>query len=171
MSIKFKLTTKRLFLRNFREKDDFSNYFEMLKKQSKKYLAVNHHETKKKDIFLKIKDYEGILVAIFLKDKKVNIGTVGLSAVNKKNSSCNIGILIHNKYKRRGYAFEAMERVIKYSHLKLDIKNIYLWVKKNNLDAINLYKKLGFNISKSKKKYSQRVKFKQPVLFMLKKKN
>ena len=51
MIIKFKLTTKRLLLRNFREKDDFSNYFEMLKKQSKKYLAVNHHETKKKIFF------------------------------------------------------------------------------------------------------------------------
>ena len=168
MSIKFKLTTKRLFLRNFREKDDFSNYFEMLKKQSKKYLAVNHHETKKKDIFLKIKDYEGILVAIFLKDKKVNIGTVGLSAVNKKIFMHTILIIINIK---EGYAFEAMEITIKYCHIKLDIKNVYLCIKKDNLDAINLYKKLGFNISKSKKKYSQRVKFKQPVLFMLKKKN
>ena len=38
----------------------------------------------KKDIFLKIKNYEGILVAIFLKDKKSKYRTVGLSAVNKK---------------------------------------------------------------------------------------
>ena len=43
-------------------------------------------------------------------------------------------------------------------------------MKKNNLEAIKLYEKLGFFLSKSKKKHYFRVKFKnQQVLFMLKK--
>lgn len=170
MSQKVRFTTKRLILRNFKKNDNFTNYYEMLTKQSKKYLAINHTEIKKKDIFLKIKSYEGILVGIFLKSKNSNIGTIGLSAINKKYSSCNIGILLHNKFQRKGYAIESMKKIIKYCHIKLNINEIYLWVKKNNLDAIKLYKKLGFLVSKTKKKHYLHVSFKnQPELFMIKK--
>ena len=130
MTIRHKFFSKRLVIRNFKKNDDFNNYFEMIKKQSKNYLAINHTKIKKKDIFLKIKNYQGILFAIFLKNNKVNIGTIGVSAINEKYLSCNIGILIHNKFHKKGYAFEAMQKTIHYCHSKLNINEIYLWVKK-----------------------------------------
>ena len=170
MNKRFRLNTTRLILRNFKKSDNFNNYFEMIRKQSKNNLAVDHSATQKKDIFFKIKNYEGILMAIFLKDKKHNIGTIGISAINNKNLSCNIGILLHDNFLGKGYAYESMARAIDYCHLKLNINIIYLFVKKNNLDAIKLYEKLGFLISKKKKIYPERVKLKNQRIFYIKKK-
>ena len=171
MNKRFRLNTTRLILRNFKKSDDFINYFEILTKRSNKYLAIDHSNIKIKDIFLKTQNYKGILVGIFLKNNKENIGTIGLSSFNKKYSSCNIGILTHVRYQRKGYSLEAMRKIIRYCHSKLKVSEIYLWVQIKNLKAIKLYKKLGFSVSKSKKKHYFRVKPKKVVkeLFMLKK--
>ena len=171
MNKRFRLTTTRLILRDFKKSDNFNNYFEVLTDKNN-YLAVDHGSVIKKDIFLKTQNYKGVLVAIFLKNNKENIGTIGLSEINKEYSSCNIGILTHNKFKKKGYAYESMSKIIRYCHSKLNINEIYLWVQFKNLDAIKLYKKLGFLVSKPKRNYL-RVKPKPYVkeVFMVKIKN
>ena len=171
MNKRFRLTTTRLILRNFKKSDNLIDYFEVLTNK-KSYLALDHSGTQKKNIFLKTQNYKGVLVAIFLKNNKENIGTIGLSEINKKYSSCNIGILTYNKFQKKGYAFESMSKIVRYCHSKLNINEIYLWVQFKNLDAIKLYKKLGFLVSKPKRNYL-RVKPKPYVkeVFMVKIKN
>ena len=70
MNKRFRLNTTRLILRNFKKSDNFNNYFEMIRKQSKNNLAVDHSATQEKDIFLKTQNYKGVLVAIFLKNNQ-----------------------------------------------------------------------------------------------------
>ena len=77
-----------------------------------------------------------------------------------------------NKFQKKGYAFESMSKIVRYCHSKLNINEIYLWVQFKNLDAIKLYKKLGFLVSKPKRNYLH-VKPKPYVkeVFMVKIKN
>jgi RimJ/RimL family protein N-acetyltransferase len=51
----------------------------------------------------------------------------------------------------KGIAKEASERIIDYCFNSLNLKKLNLGVKKNNLNAIRLYKKLGFTIENSSK--------------------
>jgi len=53
-------------------------------------------------------------------------------------------IYILDKYKKKGIATSLINNSIKEAQQHQ--KDLYLWVYKTNLNAINLYKKLGFNI-------------------------
>ena len=58
-------------------------------------------------------------------------------------------IFVINEYRRKGIAYN----LIKYVIDNYDFENITLEVNINNISAINLYKKLGFNIIGIRKKY------------------
>ena len=49
-----------------------------------------------------------------------------------------------NKEWGKGYAYEASERILEYCYKNLNLKLINLGVKKENKNAIELYKRLGF---------------------------
>ena len=58
-------------------------------------------------------------------------------------------IFVIAEYRRKGFAYS----LIKYVIDKYNFENITLEVNVNNVSAINLYKKLGFKIVSTRKKY------------------
>ena len=58
-------------------------------------------------------------------------------------------IFVIDEYRRKGFAYS----LIKYVIDKYNFENITLEVNVNNVSAINLYKKLGFKIVGTRKKY------------------
>ena len=84
--------------------------------------------------------------AIHLKNSNIHIGNIKIDPINLRHGFGEYGILMGDKNEwGKGYAKEASERVIHYffnEHLFL--RKINLGVIKDNVAAVNLYKKLGF---------------------------
>lgn len=90
--------------------------------------------------------------AISLKKTNKHIGNIKIDPIDLNNFSGEYGIMIGDrKAWGKGIAKEASEKIINYCFTSLDLKKINLGVNKNNLMAIRLYKKLGFNIDNSSK--------------------
>ena len=63
-------------------------------------------------------------------------------------------IIVSNNYRRQGIGSKLLEYLIDYCKKK-NISNITLEVNENNIPAINLYKKYGFEIVATRKNYYQ----------------
>lgn len=61
--------------------------------------------------------------------------------VNKLNTIVNLGIL--DEYRKHGYGEMLVKYLIQLCH-KHSIQNVYIRVDKNNIKALSLYKKIGF---------------------------
>jgi RimJ/RimL family protein N-acetyltransferase len=83
--------------------------------------------------------------AITLKDNNKHIGNIKIDFVNKVHSIAEYGILMGDKSEwGKGYAYEASKIVIKYLFKENLIRKITLGVLSENVNAINLYNKIGF---------------------------
>lgn len=72
--------------------------------------------------------------------------------IKYKNSIRIYSLAVSNKFKNMGIGKSLCEAVINYA--KLNLKNsVFLEVRKSNINAINLYKKLGFVYHKYLKNY------------------
>lgn len=61
-------------------------------------------------------------------------------------------VIVNNNYRRKGVASKLLEYLIDYCKEK-SISNITLEVNENNIAAINLYKKYGFETAATRKNY------------------
>lgn len=94
-----------------------------------------------------------MFLGIFLKNNKVHIGNVKLEPIDLKEKKATLGILVGEKnYWGKGYATEALKLLINYCFNIIDLKEIDLGVKKNNIGAIKSYNKAGFKIYKETEK-------------------
>ena len=82
---------------------------------------------------------------IIKKEDNKKIGTIGLNKIDRKNQKAEYGILIGEKDEQgQGYAKEATLAILNYGFKKLNLHKIYLEVFCDNMNAIRLYKKMGF---------------------------
>lgn len=78
---------------------------------------------------------------------KKAIGQVGLYSINWINRNCELGIYIGDKNEwGKGYAKETCEIIHRYVFRVLGLKKIKLSVVSDNINAINMYKKLGYKL-------------------------
>ena len=66
-----------------------------------------------------------------------------------ENSKLWLGILVADQYQNKGLGKRIMEMLLK-AFYKLNEKKLYLSVDKDNIKAINLYKKFGFDLLEKK---------------------
>jgi RimJ/RimL family protein N-acetyltransferase len=89
--------------------------------------------------------------AIHLKDSKKHIGNIKIDPINSKANSGEYGILMGDKINwGKGYAKEASLAIIKYCFESLKLSKITLGVIEDNINAVMLYKKIGFIIDEVK---------------------
>ncbi|MDF2787095.1 MAG: acetyltransferase [Neobacillus sp.] len=81
---------------------------------------------------------------IVLKKNNKFIGTLGLNGLQLKNKKAEIGYEIHPSYWRKGYTSEAINEVLRYSYLELELNRIGAVVYLENEASSNLLEKLGF---------------------------
>lgn len=86
--------------------------------------------------------------SVFYMQNYIEINLVGLVSldIDEKDNSCLIGYYIFPKYRRKGFAFEIVSKVID----ELKGKTIKADVLKDNEYSINLLKKLGFEFVEEK---------------------
>lgn len=86
--------------------------------------------------------------AIFVKENNCHIGNIKIDKINRVKLDGEYGIMIGDKSEwGKGYGEEASKMVINYCFRKLGLRSINLGVDRNNLSAVKLYKKLGFEIT------------------------
>jgi len=97
------------------------------------------------DMFHKnLVDKRGIRWGIKLKENQRIIGTVGLNGLMLKHKRAEIGYELHPAYWRRGLATEAINEVLRFSFMQLDLHRIGAVVYPENEASIHLLMKIGF---------------------------
>ena len=86
--------------------------------------------------------------AIILKGENKHIGNIKIDPIDLNHLLGEYGIMIGDRNVwGKGIAKEASKSVIDFCFNTLNLTQINLGVKKNNLKAISLYEKLGFKIN------------------------
>lgn len=85
--------------------------------------------------------------------KENTIGCVDLFEFDAINRRAGIGILISEKERNNGYAFEVIELIINYSFNTLHLHQLYCNIIFDNEISLNLFKKHGFEICGCKKQW------------------
>ena len=70
---------------------------------------------------------------------------------NYTNDSAGMGVIITEKYRKKGFAKEALNLLADYAFVILDITQLYCSITKDNLGSIKLFTSCGFEPKKEKK--------------------
>ena len=143
------MESERLIFRSIKKKD-LNDIFEYSSDpRTSEYLLWEPHEsvefTKKFiDIILsKYKSGEYNDWAIVLKENKKMIGTCGLTRIDERNRTVEIGYVINPEYWGRGLATEAAKRVVKFAFEELGANRVEARFLYGNERSLNVMKKIG----------------------------
>ena len=148
------MITKRFILKSLTSKDANINYLLWFKDPEVKKFILSSKEAitikyLKEYIIRNNKIKNSLFFGIFNKRNK-HIGNIKFDKIDQKKNQTIMGILIgEKKYRVRGVAIEIINFFSEFFYSQYSITNIYLGVKKNNINAIKAYKKLNFQFSNS----------------------
>ena len=98
--------------------------------------------------------------AIILKETNKHIGNIKIDPIDLNHLFGEYGIMIGDRRVwGKGVAKEVSETIIDFCFNTLNFKKINLGVKKSNLKAIRLYKKLGFIVENQSKPHRSVVEY------------
>ena len=92
---------------------------------------------------------------ICLRESNEAIGTVDLFEFEPTHARVGVGILIFEKYRKKGFAFEAIELLKKYAFETLLMNLLFCNISANNTESIALFEKCGFEKIGIKKKWNR----------------
>ena len=92
-----------------------------------------------------VAEVNGEIVGYIMCRIEVGLSNFGLGGFIKKGHIVSIAVL--PQYRRRGIGYALVSKAMEGMRF-YDVKQCFLEVRVSNLPAINLYKKLGFKISK-----------------------
>ena len=82
---------------------------------------------------------------VFLKEEPNHIiGTVSLYDISGVYSKADLGYKFSSKYHHKGYASEAVEKLLDIAFIELNIHRICAYVQEENIPSIHLLEGLGF---------------------------
>lgn len=86
--------------------------------------------------------------------KKNTVGFIDLYDFDPKNNRAGVGIIIHEKFRNKGYASEALDLMVKYAFTHLNLHQLYAGINESNEMSLNLFRKIGFEIVGLKKEWN-----------------
>ncbi len=72
------------------------------------------------------------------------VGIVDLMNFNAQHQRAEVGILIFESFRNRGFGLAAMKRVFRYAHVILHIHKLYALVGADNIYSCRLFESAGF---------------------------
>lgn len=104
------------------------------------------YSLQKLECFLKeLEENEILFWAVHVKSSNLHIGNIKIDPINWKHGFAEYGILMGRKSEwGKGYASEASKKIIDYCFGELGLRKITLGVIADNVPAVRLYQKLGF---------------------------
>ncbi|WP_232695497.1 GNAT family N-acetyltransferase [Brevibacillus daliensis] len=171
------LTTNRLILRQLRNEDvpDLFHYFS--KDEVTKYYDLEsfteHTQASNLIQFWKqrFEAEQGIRWGISLANQDRIIGTCGYHNWSKEHYKAEIGYELTPEYWRKGIMTEAVEAIIKYGFMNLQLNRIEAFIDPDNLSSRKLLEKAGMKEEGLMKEYFfEKGQFVDAVLFAILKK-
>lgn len=80
-------------------------------------------------------------------EEKEVVGIVDLMNFDPRHMRAEIGIVIQNRQRRKGYAQAAIEKIKLYAAETLRLHQIYAVVSADNTASLNLFEKCGFSVT------------------------
>jgi len=148
---------KNIYLRGITPEDVNKEYigwlndFEITKDISTGLFPLSHDDVVKyvKQI---IQNKNEVMFAIICKKEQKHIGNIKLGDINWVHRRAYLGLLIGNKnYWGKGYATEACDLIVWYAFNRLNIHKLSVALSEDNVSALKVYKKLGFQIEGTRK--------------------
>jgi len=84
------------------------------------------------------------------------VGCIDLFDFDAFNLRAGIGILIDAKYRKMGYASQALDLLIQYAFQKLQLKQLWCSITQNNTESIKLFVQKGFTSCGLRKQWIKR---------------
>ena len=147
------LDTPRLTLKNLKEEDVQANYLKWLvDPEVNRFLEVRFEKNQSLE---KIRSFvksinesrNDLLLGLFEKKGGCHIGNIRLGPFVKEHARSPIGYLIGEKlYWRKGYATEAIQRVVRYGFESLGLEKVTAGCYENNLGSSKALEKAGFSL-------------------------
>ncbi len=129
-----------------------------------KFLLKQYLENAHLDIF----EAKQLRLVIQENLNKKPVGMIDLFDFNPQHKRAGIGILIHQKYQKNGFASEALQLLITYSFTHLNLHQLYANITSDNSKSIALFKKHQFKEIGVKKDWTfSNEKFKDELLFQI----
>lgn len=92
---------------------------------------------------------------ICLNEGNEPIGTIDLFEFEPMHFRVGVGILIFEAFRKKGYAFEAIELVKQYTKNTLLLNQLYCNISSSNTQSLLLFEKLGFEKIGVKKQWNR----------------
>jgi diamine N-acetyltransferase len=116
-----------------------------------KFLIKQYLENAHQDIY----EAKQLRLAICKKDSNIAIGLIDLFDFDPKNKRAGMGIVVQNEVNRsNGYGNEALQLLIDYSFIHLQLHQLFANIGVNNLQSIKLFTKFGFECIGTKKDWN-----------------
>ncbi len=99
---------------------------------------------------------------------KNKVGMIDLFDFNPQHKRAGVGILVIDSEQHKGYASEALQLLIDYSFMQLNLHQLFANITPDNTKSLTLFKKHNFLKVGTKKEWVlSKGKFKDEVLFQL----
>lgn len=92
-----------------------------------------------------------LMIDIVQDGQRTTIGTIDLFDFDPRHLRAGIGIMIHENYREKGYASDALETVISYAFNALNLHQLYCNISSDNQRSLDLFQKHHFKIIGLKK--------------------
>ena len=123
-----------------------------------KYILKKYLENANKDIY----EMKQLRLLIQLKESKKAVGAIDLFDFDPFHNRAGVGVLIaETEERKKGYALQSLETLIKYCFDVLKLHQLYCNIAKENEESIKLFLNSGFVVSGIKKDW-----LKQDELYM-----
>lgn len=158
------LTSERLILRLFLEKDLTYLISYAIRPEFFRYLPIENQSAKDVEIFFNERMAEQrhgttdrFTFAVALKQADRIIGTVRLGVFDGINGAADLGYAMDSDFEGNGYMSEAVRVVLQHAFDSLSIKELWAISHKDNIKSRNLLTRLGMTPAKAAPKGVQTV--------------
>lgn len=108
-----------------------------------------------------------LIVDLKEKNNSFSIGTIDLFDIDFYHMRAGIGILIaHKNNRQKGYAEMVLDLLHEYCNTHLGMRQLYCHIDENNTPSLKLFKKKGYEISGTQKKWKKIKNEWKDVLFL-----
>ena len=146
------IKSKRCYLKKLSVHDDLKQYLYWMQTPSNnpfiKSSNVNYNLLQLKNFIIRCtKQNNVVLLGIYTNEKSLHIGNIEFDEIDFVKKTEMLGILIGDKdFRGKGIAREVILNSVLWLTNKYKIDTVKLGVNFNNLEALNLYQSMGFEI-------------------------
>lgn len=135
------LILRKLLLKDIKDLIENGNDKEISRLTLYMPFPLTEKEAKK---IIKDNDEKLFRFGVYLKKEAKIIGVIDIYSFKKQDKKAKLGYWIGKNYRGKGYASEAIEKIIEFAFKKLKIENLFATTLDENIISKNFLKKMNF---------------------------